>query len=339
MGGEIGVNNTLEKGSDFWVRLTLTSTVPPAPTILERTNVSLASRRILVVDDNPLNRRIFRFQLESFGAEVDCVPDARAALAALAQSLNHGGRYDLAIIDQMMPETDGMALRRMIREEPQFAAVKLIIASSAGIAFNQQARALGFDAVCPKPVMQDRLIKTISDLLAPATSADRAAPIAVLPTKTAQNSAPPAKSKQPRLLVAEDNPINQRLIMTALKQARFAVDVVSDGIEAVQAVERQDYDLILMDIRMPVMDGVEATQRIRALESPAAKLPIIAMTANAMVGDREEYLEAGMDDYVAKPIDFNILLAKIRAHLPISIAETTASTTESVTWLAEKKRG
>jgi CheY-like chemotaxis protein len=104
-------------------------------------------------------------------------------------------------------------------------------------------------------------------------------------------------------------------------------------------VQRQAYDLILMDIRMPVMDGVDATQRIRALTGSVGKLPIIAMTANAMVGDREEYLAAGMDDYVAKPIDFNILLAKIRAHLPLGVAETTASTTESVSWLAEKKRG
>jgi signal transduction histidine kinase/CheY-like chemotaxis protein len=340
MGGEIGVDSALDKGSTFWVRLTLASLVPPAASLSERANANFAGRRFLVVDDNALNRRIFRLQLESYGAEVECVPDARAALAALAQGESLGSRYDIAIVDQMMPETDGIALRRMIREDPTLNGLKLIISSSGGIAFDQQARALGFNAACPKPVMQDRLISTIKQLLAPSVPVETARPVVLLPSKpAAAESVSATKGKQPRLLVAEDNPINQRLILTALKQARFDVDVVSDGVEAVNAVERDAYDLVLMDIRMPVMDGVEATQRIRALPGPAARLPIIAMTANAMVGDREEYLAAGMDDYVAKPIDFNILLSKIRAHIPLSAAEATASTAENVPWVAEKKRG
>jgi signal transduction histidine kinase/CheY-like chemotaxis protein len=339
MGGEIGVESMPDKGSTFWVRFTLKGVTPPAVTLSERANVSFAGKRFLVVDDNPLNRRIFRLQLESYGAEVECVPDAQSAIAALTRPEAH---CDIAIIDQMMPGTDGIALRRMIREEPNLAALKLIISSSGGIGYDQQARALGFDAACPKPVMQDKLIGKIQDLLAPVPgegaglSGDT---VAVLPPKPAVQPAPAVKSRQPRLLIAEDNPINQRLIATALKQARFVIDLVSDGVEAVQAVQREHYDLVLMDIRMPVMSGVEATQKIRALPGLAAKLPIIAMTANAMVGDREEYLSAGMDDYVAKPIDFNILLAKIRSHLPLGIAETTAATAEPAPWAAtEKKR-
>jgi two-component system sensor histidine kinase/response regulator len=117
------------------------------------------------------------------------------------------------------------------------------------------------------------------------------------------------------------------------------VEIVGDGVEAVHAVQRQHYDVVLMDIRRPIMNGVEATRRIRTLQTEAASLPIIAMTANAMLGDREEYLEAGMNDYVAKPIDFNVLLAKIRAHLPIGMAEAVAETADIVAWKAEKLRG
>lgn len=120
---------------------------------------------------------------------------------------------------------------------------------------------------------------------------------------------------KPRLLVAEDNPANQRLIVAVLEHAGYTVDVVGDGAEAVAAARRQAYDLILMDIRMPVMGGVEAALSIRALDSPTARRPILALTANAMPGDREAYLAAGMDDYISKPIDLQGLAAKIRTHL------------------------
>jgi two-component system sensor histidine kinase/response regulator len=139
-------------------------------------------------------------------------------------------------------------------------------------------------------------------------------PVPVLPVE-------PPKASKPRLLVAEDNPINQRLISTALKQAGFVVDMVGDGVEAVHAVQRLPYDLILMDIRMPHMTGVEATQRIRSLGGRAGALPIIAMTANTMIGDREEYIEAGMNDYVPKPIDFPVLLGKIAGFLGDSVED------------------
>jgi two-component system sensor histidine kinase/response regulator len=340
MGGEISVESTLDKGSTFSVRLSLKSAQPPAPRIIDRAQVSFAGRRFLVVDDNALNRRIFRLQLESFGADVDCVPDAHAALAVLSQSERRGPPFDLAIIDQMMPEIDGITLRRMIRERPEHAGVKLLISSSGGIGYDQQARALGFDAACPKPVMQEKLVRKIHELIVPTAPASEAG-IARLPPKPAAAPSPPTthSGRQPRLLIAEDNPINQRLISAALKQAGFAIEIVGDGVEAVHAVQRQQYDVVLMDIRMPVMNGVEATRRIRSLPGEAASLPIIAMTANAMIGDREEYIGAGMNDYVAKPIDFNILLAKIRAHLPVEATESVAETADLVAWKPEALRG
>ena len=340
MDGWIGVESTPDKGSTFSVRLRLKSAQPPASAVAETARQTFARRRFLVVDDNPVNRRIFRLQLEGYGAEVECVPDAAAALAALAQGESRGCPYDLAIIDQTMPGIDGLTLRRMIRDKPQYAGLKLVIASSDGIGYDQQARVLGFDAACPKPVVQEKLVSKIQELIRPSAPPVSEVAIARLPTKTPAPVAPPdAPERQARLLIAEDNPINQRLISAALKHAGFSIVIVGDGVEAVHAVKQQPYDLVLMDIRMPVMNGVEATRRIRALPGDMACLPIIAMTANAMPGDREEYLEAGMNDYVAKPIDFNILLAKIRAHLPIGVAETVAETADIVTWKPEKLRG
>ena len=336
MGGQISVESALNKGSMFSVRLPLTSAEPPAA---ERSEPSLARRRFLVVDDNALNRRVFRLQLEGFGAQVECVPDAHAALACLAQAESRGSPYDLAIIDHMMPDIDGLTLRKMIRDKPQFAALKLIISSSGGIGYDQQARALGFDAACPKPVMQEKLVAKIQELLRPTALPSDTAVAWLRARPAGAESHPPMQDRQPHLLVAEDNPINQRLISVALKRAGFGVEIVSDGVEAVHAVQKNQYDVVLMDIRMPVMSGVEATRRIRALPIEAAGLPIIAMTANAMIGDREEYLAAGMNDYVAKPIDFNVLLAKIRSHLPLGAAETVAESAETALWKAEKLRG
>ena len=316
MQGEIGVDSKPDQGSTFSFHIRLADVVPPSVTIRDSFNTDLTRRRCLVVDDNALNRRIVRFQLEGFGAEVDGAPDAQTAMASLAEAHRSGRPYHIAIIDHMMPGIDGLNLRRLIREQQQYAGLKLIISSSGGIAFDQQARALGFDAACPKPVVQEKLVMQVHELLQrPVAPPDHAPLVQLEPVAVAEPIVEKAKDRKPRLLVAEDNPINQRLISTALKQAGYVVDLVGDGVEAVHAVQSLPYDLILMDIRMPVMSGVEATQRIRSMSGPAALLPIIAMTANTMVGDREEYLDAGMNDYVAKPIDFHVLLRKIETYL------------------------
>ena len=316
MDGEIHVESKPDQGSTFSFHIRLADLVPPGVKIRDSFNTDLTRRRCLVVDDNTLNRRIVRLQLEGFGAEVDGAPDAQTAMASLAEAHRNGRPYHIAIIDHMMPGIDGLTLRRLIREQQQYAGLKLIISSSGGIAFDQQARALGFDAACAKPVVQEKLVMQVHELLQRPTTLTAHAPLAHLePVLVAEAPSEEVKDRKPRLLVAEDNPINQRLISTALKQAGYVVDMVGDGVEAVHAVQRLPYDLILMDIRMPVMSGVEATQRIRSMSGPAALLPIIAMTANTMVGDREEYLAAGMNDYVAKPIDFHMLLRKIENYI------------------------
>jgi signal transduction histidine kinase/CheY-like chemotaxis protein len=317
MNGEIAVDSEPDEGSVFSFNIRLFDAVPPGAKIRDSFNIDLAGHRCLVVDDNALNRRIVQLQLEGFGAEVDGAPDAEAAMAKLAEAHGNERAYDVAIVDHMMPGVDGLTLRKLIREQAQYAGLKLILSSSGGISFDQQARALGFDAACPKPVMQEKLLMQVHELV--QRSSGPALPMPLGHLETVPAAAEPlveaVKARKARLLVAEDNPINQRLIMTALKQAGYVVDMVGDGVEAVHAVQRLPYDVVLMDIRMPLMSGVEATQRIRSMNGAAAKLPIIAMTANTMAGDREEYLEAGMNDYVAKPIDFRMLLGKIESYI------------------------
>ncbi|WP_088344099.1 MULTISPECIES: response regulator [Rhodomicrobium] len=321
MDGKIGVDSTPGEGSTFWFRVRLADAVPPMEAIRDSAGGNLDGVRCLVVDDNALNRRIFQMQLESFGAEVDLAADANGAMHMLAGALSEGRPHRIAIIDHMMPDADGLVLRRMIREQPQYGPVKLIISSSGGISFDQQARALGFDAACPKPVMQDKLVRQMFALLKPLDAAVLPVNLANMQPSAAPGGGEPAEPKA-RLLVVEDNAINQRLIMGALQQAGYVVDLVGDGVEAVHAVQRLPYDVVLMDIRMPVMGGIEATRRIRSLTGPASRRPIIAMTANTMIGDREEYLQAGMNDYIAKPIDFPLLIGKIESYL---VARTHAS--------------
>ncbi|MEJ2228090.1 MAG: response regulator [Alphaproteobacteria bacterium] len=284
------------------------------------------------------------------------MPSAHTALAALKQTDHAGRGIQVAIIDQMMPEIDGITLRRMIREDPSFNHIKLIISSSAGITYDQEACQLGFDAALPKPVLQERLLQTIHTLLnlqdvegadssenIGADHSNHDAPIgdAQIPEADADHqpikavsenhsadagganvasaeqkpAAPPHENGKPRILLAEDNSANQQLIIAMLENSGYCVDVVADGVEAVQAAQSLPYDLILMDIRMPVMGGIEAVQRIKAINGESGACPIIAMTANAMKGNREEYLAAGMTDYISKPVDMRTLIDKLRSYL------------------------
>jgi CheY-like chemotaxis protein len=199
----------------------------------------------------------------------------------------------------------------LIAQRNELQNLKTVISSSAGIQSDAQALALGFDAACPKPVMQEKLIAKVYELLVSPNS---------IPALLATPGTPIDQSKRPkdgkrRILVAEDNPSNQRLMVALLESAGYSVDVVGDGIEAVHAAQRLPYDLILMDIRMPAMNGIEATKRIRLMQSPISECPILALTANAMSGDKEEYLAAGLTDYISKPVDFDALLLKIKGYL------------------------
>lgn len=317
MKGEIGVESTPDQGSSFWVTILLGEADSTARRQVEDKPQELAGRRVLVVDDNALNRRIFKLQLQSHDIEVELAPDARSAMKRLSDAEKNGQGIELAIIDHMMPEIDGIALAKLIRDDPELCGMKLILSSSSGMTTDHQAGILGFDASCPKPVHQDKVLAIMQSLLSStATEADTSPKVhkAAASTDSLINADTPSQDAQ-RILIVEDNATNQRLAMTVLTASGYAVDAVADGSEAVRAVQSLPYDLILMDIRMPVMGGVEATKRIRALDLPVADCPIIAMTANAIRGDREEYLAAGMNDYISKPIDIHGLIQKIEEHI------------------------
>ncbi|NWG44925.1 MAG: response regulator [Alphaproteobacteria bacterium] len=308
MGGSISLESALDQGSSFTVRLPLAEADPPAQAIADTMDRDVSGLHVLVVDDNALNRRIFRLQLEGFGASVRAVPDAVAGLAELRAAAGRGAPFDAAIIDQMMPEVDGLELCTQIRTALPNCPTRLIISSSAGVTSDADARALGFDAALPKPVDQDRLLAVIA--ATPAAASARAAS-----AREDARGPSPAAGAGTRILLVEDDLTNQKLALASLASSRWQIEVVGNGADAVDAVAARDYDLILMDIQMPVMDGLEATRRIRGLGAMGAHIPIIALTAHAMKGDAEHYLACGMTDYLAKPFDPATLRTLVETYL------------------------
>ena len=256
-----------------------------------------------MVDDNPVNRRAFEDQLTVLGCETSVLPDAHSALETLKAAADSAAPFSVAIIDHIMPETDGVALSKMIRTVPALADLKLVIASAAGLRnTGKAAREMGFDLALSKPLRPNSLIKCLRALLADAPGTEGT---------LGNPEADPRSRASVRVLLAEDNPVNQRVMIALLAKSGVRVDVAGNGVEAIEAVRSRPYDLILMDIQMPELDGVQAARRIRELEGEMGHIPIIAVTAHAMKGDREKYLQAGMNDYLPKPINRAELLSKI----------------------------
>jgi GAF domain-containing protein/CheY-like chemotaxis protein len=253
---------------------------------------ALEGRRLLVVDDNATNRRVLTLQSAKWGMQPSATASPREAL----EWLEAGRDFDIAILDMHMPEMDGVALARAIRAKR--SVLPLVLSSSLG-----RREAAGdetlFDAWLAKPVRQSQLFDTLVGLVARDEAAVPAAPVA--PARSGID--PGMAARHPlRILLAEDNVVNQKLALRILQQMGYRADLASNGIEAVDSVHRQAYDVVLMDVQMPEMDGLEASRRICAAAAPSARPRIVAMTANAMQGDREMCLEAGMDDYITKPI-------------------------------------
>ncbi len=252
---------------------------------------SLVGLRALVVDDVEINRRICRGQLEGFGLAVVDAPDATEALATLRREAETGPGFDVIVIDHHMPGMSGPMLNREIRAAWPETKAKLVLMSSSPLRRDEDATIReSFDAILVKPVHRHPFLQALSRLFDPQ------------PVPTERRAARVATSGK-RILVAEDNVINQRIAVGLLRKAGHEVDTAADGIEAVAAVKSARYDLVLMDVQMPRCDGLEATRRIRALPQEKSQVPIVAMTAHAMEGAREEYLASGMNDYVSKPFD------------------------------------
>jgi len=296
MGGDLWAESTgiPGEGSTFTFTIQTEAVETPARTRRDLSGLQphLNEKRVLIVDDNATNRRILTLQLHNWGMQVRATGSPGEAL----NWVKRGDPFELAILDMHMPEMDGVSLAREIRKLRDAAALPLVLFSSLGLREAEAETGL-FMAFLSKPVKPSQLFDTVAGVFVEQPfEENRVAPAKI-------HVDPEMGKRHPlRILLAEDILVNQKLAMRLLEQMGYRADVASNGIEAVQSVERQPYDVVLMDVQMPEMDGLEASRRICARWPRGQRPTIIAMTANAMQGDREMCLEAGMDDYVSKPI-------------------------------------
>jgi len=307
MGGEIGLTSTPGSGSTFWISVPLPvtdpTTLPAQPPYAQTEGL-----RVLVVDDNASNRMILEAQLAGWKMQADAVGGARHALKRAREEAEAGHPYDLAVLDMCMPDMDGVELARLLSADEALKSMKLILLTSTMQVDRQELRAAGIREWLTKPVRSsefyDRLIRLIAGPVVPA-----AAPAPA--TMHAEDH-----RGEGLVLVVEDNEINKLVARSMVAKLGYGVDVVSDGAEAVAATASKHYDAVLMDCHMPVLDGFEATRIIRARTSSGPRIPIIAMTAGAMDEDRERCLNAGMDDYLSKPVDEGKLRSVLAQWIP-----------------------
>jgi two-component system sensor histidine kinase/response regulator len=301
MGGEIGVDSTAGKGSTFW--FTAGFAKQAAPVIrLKPDLLSLDRLHALIVDDNATNRKILSHQLDSWGMIHEEADSGARALELLRSTAANGTPYELAILDFMMPGMDGFELARTIKSDPAIAAVHIVLLTSFGQRGDgAAAREAGIAAYLTKPVRQSQLFDCLANVVSQTSSSlVPAIHNSKLVTKHTLAEAKPMSNKL--ILLAEDNIVNQKVAVRQLQKLGYRADTVADGREALAALGRISYDLVLMDCQMPEMDGYEATIEIRNREGKRRHTPIVAMTAHALEGDRAKCIAAGMDEYITKPV-------------------------------------
>jgi len=311
MHGDIGVESVEGKGSTFWFTLPLeqAQSLPAVPYPGE-----LAGRRVLVVDDNATNAEILDYHAQAVGMRCVTAGDGLVGLAQLRQAARDGNPFELAIIDMKMPRMDGLALAAAVRADPALAQLRIVLVTSLHSTDElARAREVGISAYLSKPVRRHELYRALAQAVGG---------VAVSDAPTSGAGAPLRLSC--RVLMAEDNGVNQFVARNMLKSLGCDFDIVPNGQEALAAVQRGGYDIVLMDCQMPVMDGYEATRQIRHWEQVSGqthRLPIVALTANALVGDADVCIEAGMDDHLAKPYTRNQLGALMARWLPPHLVE------------------
>jgi signal transduction histidine kinase len=297
MGGSIGVESTPGQGSAFWFTVRLETRQSP-PNLIESDLPGVCVWRVLGVDDNASSRLLLESLLSTWGLDVTCVADGPTALACLRDAVRMGSPYTLVILDGKMPGMDGWELAHAIKADADLRSLRLVMMSSLGQRGNEEAaRGAGIAAYVTKPLRQLQLHDRVLSVL--NASADPTDMPLITPHSLGENQA----QMRARVLVVDDNVVSQKVAARMLEKMGCHVDVVASGREAVEALSRLPYDCVFMDCQMSEMDGYQATAAIREREDTSgAHVPIVAMTANALEGDVERCLAAGMDDYVSKPV-------------------------------------
>jgi signal transduction histidine kinase/DNA-binding response OmpR family regulator len=315
MGGEIGVRSEPGEGSTFW----FTTRFEKRPEDGRATPISragLRDLRVLIVDDHETNRRILHKQISSWGMRDGMAENGAVALELLRAAAESGEAYDLAVLDMQMPDMDGIQLARAISSEPAISSTRLVLLTSIGININETARMAGVEVVLNKPVRQSQLHDALATMLGTPTEAQARPSRRGVGPPSHPTSAAEVQASRGHVLLVEDYPVNQMVATRMLERSGYRVDAVNNGREAVEAVSNIPYGAVLMDVQMPEMDGYEATAEIRRREESGRHTPIIAMTADAMQGDRERALASGMDDYLAKPVKHEELETVLERWIP-----------------------
>ena len=298
MDGEIGVESTVGKGSTFWFTARFERQSESSAEDFLRRQIDFEELKVLVVDDSAANRMMLSRIMQNLGSQVYTVSESRLAVPLLVESVLEHDPYNLVLLDMKMPGMDGAATLQAIREEALLKDVRVIILTSLGRRTDpERLLEMGCSACIYKPIKQMQLFDAIHEAFGGKHGIRREHGV----RRTFDDH--PNGQKDIHILLAEDNAINRQVVETLLQKRGYLVTSVANGRLAVDAIQKRDYDVILMDVQMPEMDGFEATRIIRNLENGGRHTPIIAMTAHAMKGDAERCLEAGMDDYLSKPLD------------------------------------
>ena len=315
MGGSILVESEVGRGSTFHFTLGFRTGEERAGQSAGDQLERLRGLRVLVVDDNATNRRMLERTLSSWQAAPVAVDGGPLALAEMERAIASGEPYDLVVLDSMMPDMDGFELARRIKSRPDLAgATLLMVASGERPGDAQIADVFGVSSYLTKPVRQSKLLHSINAALdgqSPGGERSRE------PTGRLEG----ISARSLRVLLAEDNAVNRKLAARVLEKRGHTVVLAQDGLEAVAAFKKDHFDVVLMDVQMPRMDGFEATAAVRRHEeATGSHVPVIAMTAKAMKGDRERCLEAGMDDYISKPVEMRELVRTVEGSVSEPLA-------------------